>query len=268
MPMDKKTTRILFSIDKNVNAEHTLNAAVYLSKKSNLSLTYVQTSDSIDLTSGTNLSEYQAQFKRTHFKDLEYLRAEGSFWKTLARVADEQDCNMVVVGAACVKSGLLGGGMSATVEAFKSALLYLNAKTTWSPPNVIIMPLDGQSETRQKFYRVSEWAQIIRNKVHVLGVSSISDKEDIRYVHAYSLQGQAYMEERKIKTTIEEVPSKECAKTVIDRSESMKPCWISAVSNSDGVFKTSAFQKVCELSTMPILIMPFKEITSMGGVGY
>ena len=55
MPMEKKTTRILFSIDKHVPSEHTLEAAVYISKKSNLSLTYVQTSDSFDITNGQNL---------------------------------------------------------------------------------------------------------------------------------------------------------------------------------------------------------------------
>lgn len=266
--MDKKTTRILFSIDKHVPSEHTLEAAVYISKKSNLSLTYVHTSDSFDITNGQNLSEYQSEFKRKYFKDLEYIKQDGPFWKTLAKVADEQDCNMVVVGANVVKSGFLGGGMASTVDPFKSALLYLNASTQWVAPKTIVMPLDGQSETRQKFYRVSEWAQITKSNVHVLGVSSPSDKEDIRYVHAYSLQGQAYMEERKIKTSLEEVASKDCAQVIMERSKSLQPCWISAVSNTEGVFKTSAFQKVCENSTSPILIMPFKEISGMGGVGY
>jgi len=268
MPMDKKTTRILFSIDKHVSSEHTLEAAVYISKKSNLSLTYVQTSDSFDITNGQNISDYQSEFKRKYFKDLEYIKHDGPFWKTLAKVADDQDCNMVVVGANVVKSGFLGGGMASTVDPFKSALLYLNATTQWVAPRTIVMPLDGQSETRQKFYRVSEWAQITKSNVHVLGVSSPSDKEDIRYVHAYSLQGQAYMEERKIKTSIEEVASKDCAEIIIQRSQGLTPCWISAVSNTEGVFKTSAFQKVCEKSTSPILIMPFKEISGMGGVGY
>ena len=104
--------------------------------------------------------------------------------------------------------------------------------------------------------------------MHVLGVSSPSDKEDIRYVHAYSLQGQTYMEERKIKTSIEEAASKDCAEIIINRSQDFSPCWISALSNTEGVFKTSAFQKVCEKATSPILIMPFKEISGMGGVGY
>jgi len=266
--MDKKTTKILFSIDKNVPSQDTLDAALFLSKKSNLSLTYVQTSDSTDLTNGQDLANYQSEFKRTHFKDLEYIKQDGPFWKTLAKVADEQDCNMVVIGAACVKPGFLGGGMAATVDAFNSAVLYLNAGTRWVAPSTIIMPLDGNSETRQKFYRVSEWARITRSKVHILGVSTPSDKEDERYVHAYSIQGQDYMEERRIKASIEEVANKHCDKVIIERSNDMKPCWISAVSNVEGVFKTSTFQLVCEKASVPVLIKTFKEISGMGGVGY
>lgn len=268
MPMDKKTTRILFSIDKNVQLEHAMNAALYISKKANLSLTYVQTSDSLNLLGNMDMDSFKADFKRTHLKDIEYLKSEGPLWKTLAQVADKQDCNMVVVGANSVKAGFLGGGMSPTVNAFKGTLLFLNATTKWENPNTILMPLDGQSETRQKFYCVSEWAQITRSAVHVYGVSSPSDKEDTRYVHAYTLQGMNYLEERKIKTTMEEVPAKDAAQSILERSQQLGPCWISAVSNSEGVFKTSAFQKVCEKSEVPVLIMPYKEISGMGGVGY
>lgn len=268
MPMDKKTTRILFSIDKNVQFEHALNAALHISKKANLSLTYVQTSDSYNLLGNMDMDSFKTDFKRTHFKDIEYLKSEGPLWKTLAKVADEQDCNMVVVGASCVKTGFLGGGMTSTVDPFKGTVLFLNAISKWEVPNTILMPLDGQSETRQKFYRVFEWAQIVHSSVHVYGVSSPSDKEDTRYVHAYALQGKNYMEERKVKTTLEEVSAKDVAQHILERSQQLRPCWISAVSNSEGVFKTSAFQKVCENSEVPVLIMPFKEISGMGGVGY
>ena len=268
MPMDKKTTRILFSIDNKVANQDALDAAIYLSKKSNLTLTYLETSDSKDITNGQDLLGFQTEFKRKYFKDLEYIKQAGPFWKTLATVAQERDGNMVVVGAEVVKSGLFGGGMSDTVDAFNSAILYLNNTTKWVEPKVILMPLDGNSETRQKFYRISEWAQFTRSSIHVLGVSHPSDKEDQRYVHTYSLQGQAYMEERRIKTALEEVHSKDCTAVILERTQSSSPCWVSAVSNTEGVFKTSAFQKVCEKSQVPILIVPFKEISGMGGVGY
>jgi hypothetical protein len=266
--MDKKTTRIVFSIEKTVSPKSTLDAAIYLSKKSNLSLTYVLTSDSYDLSEGKNEAEFKADFKRTYFKEIELVKMEGSFWKGLSKFADDKNSNVLIIGAKCVKAGFFGGGMAATVDAFHGALLFLNEHTLWEEPRTIIMPLDGQSETRQKFYRVAELAQITRAKVHVLGVSNPSDKDDARYVHTYSFQGKVYMEERKINANIEEIASKDCAQTIIEKANQSKPCWISAVSNTEGVFKTSAFQKVCELATVPVLIMPYKEISGMGGVGY
>ena len=83
-----------------------------------------------------------------------------------------------------------------------------------------------------------------------------------------SVQGENYMLERKIQASREEVESKECVKTILDKAATLKPCWISTVSNTEGIFKTSSFQKVCEQADEPILIMPYQEISGSGGVGY
>ena len=265
--MDRKTTRILFTIDKHVNPDETIKAAVEVSRKANLSLTYVQTDESFELCNG-DLEACKKDFKTKYYKDLEYVKKEGSLWKTLAQQGLEKDSNMFVVGAKATKPGLFGGGMAASMSHFKGAVLFLNEKTQWQTPKNIVMPLDGQSETRQKFYRVSEWAGFTRAKVHVLGVSNPSDKEDKNYVHTYSVQGQNYMLERKVQASFEEVSSKKCAEVILEKAATLKPCWISAVSNTDGVFKTSSFQKVCELADEPVLIMPYQEISGMGGVGY
>jgi len=104
--------------------------------------------------------------------------------------------------------------------------------------------------------------------LYVLGVSNPSDKEDKTYVHTFSVQGENYMLERKIQASREEVEAKDCAKIILDKAATLKPCWISAVSNTDGIFKTSSFQKVCEQADEPVLIMPYQEIAGSGGVGY
>lgn len=265
--MDRKTTRILFTIDKNVNPEETIKAAVEISRKANLSLTYIHTDESYDLCNG-DLHACKKDFKLKYYKDLEYEKVNGSLWKMLAKQGVEKDCNMFVVGAKTEKAGLFGGGMAAVMSSFQGVVLFLNENTQWLTPKNIVMPLDGQSETRQKFYRVSEWAGFTRAKVYVLGVSNPSDKEDKTYVHTFSVQGENYMLERKIQASREEVESKECVKTILDKAATLKPCWISAVSNTEGIFKTSSFQKVCEQADEPILIMPYQEISGSGGVGY
>ena len=76
------------------------------------------------------------------------------------------------------------------------------------------------------------------------------------------------MEERRIKAEIKEITSKNCAETVLEESDALSNNWISVVSNTEGAFKTSSFQKVSEMANVPVLIMPFQELSGAGGVGY
>ena len=266
--MDKKTTSIFFSIDKNVsNSEESIKAAVSLSKKCACELTYVYTSESLDIL-GANLEDGARNFKMKYFSDIKQVNSSQGLWKGLAEESLKYNCNLVVLGAIPIKSSLFGGGMAGAVGRFESAILFIGDKSTWTEPRYILMPLDSQSETRQKFFRVSELAKMYRSTVQVLGICQSNDSEEKTYVHTYSFQGKNYMEERKIKADIKEVTSKNCAQTVLEESQNMSNHWVSAVSNTEGAFKTSAFQKVAESSTVPVLIMPFKEIAGAGGVGY
>ncbi len=266
--MDKKTTSIFFSIDKNVsNSEESIKAAVSLSKKCNCGLTYVYTSESMDIL-GANLDDGIRNFKMKYFSDIKQVNSDEGLWKGLAVESQKYDCNLVVLGAPPIKSSLFGGGMAGAVGRFNAAILFIGDNSTWSEPKYILMPLDSQSETRQKFFRVSEVAKMYRSTVQVLGVCQSDDSEEKTYVHTYCFQGKNYMEERRIKADIKEVTSKNCAETVLDESNNMSQHWISAVSNTEGAFKTSAFQKVAESSNVPVLIMPFQEVVGSGGVGY
>lgn len=266
--MDKKTTSIFFSIDKNVsNSEESIKAAVSLSKKCTCELTYVLTSESLDIL-GANHEEGARNFKLRYFTDVKQVKTDQGLWKGLAEESQKYDCNLVVLGAPPIKSSLFGGGMAGAVSRFDAAIVFIGDKSTWSEPKSILMPLDSQSETRQKFFRVSEIARMYRSTVNVLGVAQSNDSEEKTYVHTYSFQGKNYMEERKIRAELKEVTSKNCAETVLEESDAMSSNWISAVSNTEGAFKTSSFQKVAESASVPVLIMPFKEISGAGGVGY
>ncbi len=267
--MDKKITSIFFSIDKNVsNSEESIKAAVSLSKKCSCELTYVLTSESLDIL-GANQEEGARNFKMKYFGDVKQVKTDQGLWKGLAEESKKYDCNLVVLGAPPIKSSLFGGGMAGGVSKFDSAsVVFIGDKSTWSEPKSILMPLDSQSETRQKFFRVSEIAKIYRSTVNVLGIAQSDESEEKTYVHTFSFQGKNYMEERRIKAEIKEITSKNCAETVLEESDALSNNWISVVSNTEGAFKTSSFQKVSEMANVPVLIMPFQELSGAGGVGY
>jgi hypothetical protein len=253
--MDEKNTSILFTIDKNHQLEPALTAAKSLARKSQGKLIYVQTDDSLVVEAQNGV--------------FEVMRVTSTLWKGLSKVAQEQGVKMVLISAPFQKSGLLGGGMTACVKSFdKCRIVYLNQNQNWVEPRNMLLPIDGNSETRQKLFATSDWAKSYLSLVTVLGVSHPKDKEDQKYSHMYALQAKIYMEERKINVKLEEVQNKSCADAVLAKSNELSNCWIAAVSNSDGAFKTSAFQTVCEQAQVPILISPYQEVVGTGSVGY
>lgn len=253
--MDEKSTNILFTIDKNHQLEPALTGAKSLARKSQGKLFYIQTDESLAVEPQIGV--------------FEVIRIASTLWKGMSQLAQEKAVKMVLISAPFQKGGLFGGGMAACIKNFdKCRVVYLNQNQNWVEPRNILLPIDGNSETRQKLFATSDWAKNYLSTVNVLGVSSPKDKDDQHYAHMYSLQAKVYMEERKINVKLSEVQSKNCAETVISVSNETPNCWISVVSNTEGAFKTSAFQQVCELTNVPLLISPFQEVVGTGSVGY
>ncbi len=266
--MDKTTTKILFSIDKFVNAEEVLQAAVAVAKRSMVALEYVQTDDSISLGSG-HQDDVKREFKSKHGVELGITIEPGGFWKSLTKAAEKLGATLVVIGAQAVKSGLLGGGMTSKVSGFDCPVLYLNSNSTWQTPNDIIMPVDWNSETRQKFSPVAHWAKVFYSNVHVIGVKRTEGGEEAKMSHIYAIQGHNHMVEKGLRPKIEELEANsDIVATCMNYTNTCRSKWLSVLNTSEGILRVSAFQKVCEEATFPLLIVPYREPVGLGGSGY
>ena len=264
--MDKTTTKILFSIDKFVNVEEVLQAATNVAKRSLVSLHYIQTDDSISLG---NSEDVQKDFKMKYNLDLEITKESGNFWKALNKAAEKFSATLVVAGAEVTKSGLLGGGMIGKVAGFSCPVLYLNKNSKWETPNDIVMPLDSNSETRQKFFHVAHYAKLFYATVNVLGVKRSATGEDAKMSHIYAVQGHNYMVERGLRTTVTESDAtSDIVSVCLNFASNYRSKWISVLNNAEGILKVSAFQKICEEANCPLLIVPYKEPVGLGGSGY
>lgn len=266
--MDKTTTKILFSIDKFVNSEEVLQAAVAVAKRSFVSLEYILTDESISLGNESD-ADVKRNFKSKHGVELEISKESGTFWKALSKASEKHSATLVVAGAQVAKAGLLGGGMTSKVSGFDCPVLYLNASSKWQSPNDILMPLDGNSETRQKFFPVAHWAKIFYANVNVLGVKRSNTGDDAKMSHIYAIQGHNYMVERGLRTTVTEMDANsDIVSVCLKHAESFRNKWMSVLNNGDGILRVSAFQKVCEEANFPLLIVPYKEPVGLGGSGY
>jgi len=265
--MDKTTTKILFSIDKFVNSEEVLQAAVAVAKRSMVSLEYIMTDESFSL--GNDSDDVKRNFKSKYGVELGILNESGTFWKALTKASEKHAATLVVVGAQVTKASLLGGGMTSKVAGFSCPVLYLNASSKWETPNDMLMPLDGNSETRQKFFPVAHWAKIFYSNVNVVGVKRSNGGDEAKMSHIYAIQGHNYMVEKGLRTTVTELEANpDIVGICLKHAENFRSKWMSVLNNADGILRVSAFQKICEEATFPLLIVSYKEPVGLGGSGY
>jgi nucleotide-binding universal stress UspA family protein len=266
--MDKTATKILFSFDKTVNSEETLQAAVAIARKSNSSLHYILTEESALLGSGSE-EDVVKDFKLKHGVQLEISKFPGNFWKGLAQAVEKLKATFVVVGATPAKAGLLGGGMSAKVDKLDCNMLFLNQNAKWQTPVDLVVPVDSSSETRQKFSPASHWAKLFYSNVTVLEVKKSDKGDDAKMSHVFAIQGNNYMVEKGLRTKVVELGvNAEVVSAVIEHTNNLRSKWITVMGNSEGILRVSAIQKICEDATCPLLIVPYREPIGLGGSGY
>jgi len=265
--MDKKITKILFSIDKNVNPTEGIKAAVSIAKKCQSSLVYIQTDASCVLF-GSNEEEERRAFKLKYFVEVSVLKSSHPFWKGLSLEATALKAEVIIASAPAASKSLFNSGMTGVIESFSCPMLYLNPESIWNEPKIMFMPIDGRSETRQKFYTTADWSAKYFSQVKIMGLSNPKDKEDQKIVHTYTLQGKLYMEERKLRVTFEEQQVSDRSALILEKANLEQNKWVSLVSNGEGMLTKSVFQRTCEEATFPILISPYQEVVGSGAVGY
>jgi nucleotide-binding universal stress UspA family protein len=266
--MDKTATKILFSFDKTVHSEETLQAAVAIARKSNSSLHYILTEESASLGSGSE-EDVVKDFKLKHGVQLEISNFPGNFWKGLSTAVEKLKATFVVVGTIPAKAGLLGGGMSAKIDKLDCNMLFLNPNTKWQTPVDLVVPVDSSSETRQKFSPASHWAKLFYSNVTVLEVKKSDKGEDAKMSRVYAIQGNNYMVEKGLRTKVEDLGvTPDVVSAVLAHANNLRSKWITVMGNSEGMLRVSAIQKICEEATCPLLVIPYREPIGLGGSGY
>lgn len=264
-----KTNTIFFTIDKKAPAEEMLLAAAFVARTSRMTLNFVQTDDSGHLMEG-GMDAAVTYFKQQGL-ELNLVKQSGNLWSAMRKVCDKEKAGLAIVGAEVSPMGLmgLGGGMSSKVDGFECPVLYLTDRTKWQTPNTILMPLDSNSETRQKFTPVAKWAKLLYSKVLVFGVRTADSGEEKSRNQIYAVQGNNYMVERGINVDMLDYRiGPDLAKEVLSVASNYSNSWLAVLSNKDRAIGAGSFQLVCEKTNMPLMVIPYTEAGVAGGSGY
>jgi hypothetical protein len=264
--MEETTTKILFTSDSTQNQQTICDAIFSVARRFKGELIWLQNAANAGITQAL-----VDDLKKRAYRDLTILEKSGEFWSTSAKTANDINAEMTFVFAEPKVPGLMGGGMAACVSKFKNPMIFFNHQTKWVEPRSILMLLDSNSESRQKFYRVSVLAKMFGCRVHVLSLSSAKDNETVKYLYAYSGQGFNYMIQKGIPSTeLDPKEGVEMVSTVLDELGKIRDCWVSSMNETDGggFMKAGPFQQYCAQFQVPLMACAVQEIVGSGGSGY
>jgi len=264
--MEETTTKILFTSDSIQNQQTMCDAIFAVARRFKGELIWLQNAANAGIT-----QVLVDDLKKRAYRDLRISEKSGDFWSTTAKASNEMGVEMTFVFAEPKSPGIMGGGMAACINKFQNPVVYFNPGTPWIEPRNILMLLDSNSESRQKFYRVSVLAKMFGSKVHVFSLSSSKDNEIVKYLYAYSGQGFNYMIQKGI-PTIELDPKEgvDMVSEVLSELGNLRDCWVSSMNETDGggFMKAGPFQQYCVQLRLPLMACAVQEIVGSGGSGY
>lgn len=264
--MEETTTKILFTSDSTQNQQTISDAILSVARRFKGELIWLRNTANAGITQAL-----VDDCKKRAYRDLSIAENSGEFWSAASKFANDINAEMTFVFAEPKVPGLMGGGMAACVGKFNNPVIYQKPQTKWVEPRNVLMLLDSNSESRQKFYRVSVLAKLFGSRVHVLALSSAKDNETVKYLYAYSGQGFNYMIQKGIPCT--ELDPKEgvdMVSTVLGEVEKIRDCWVSSMNETDGggFMKAGPFQQYCAQLSVPLMACAVQEIVGSGGSGY
>jgi hypothetical protein len=254
--MTENTTTILLSADKSSSRERVEQAIAGLHLAFRVPIQYIETDDS-------------AEWNNSH--SVICTRKPGNLWKAMAKSAEEMKATFVCILAPPVAGSMLGGGMGSRMAAFPCTVLYLNPQSNWCKPMSIAMHMGTLSESRQKFYPVSLVSKAFFAPVTICGLTSAKGGEDLRYLHIYCNQAEEVMAKKGVRYQSNEPEhGVDVVARLLELGQAKSCQWVSILNetDSDGLFKTSTLQHLCNKATFPLLVTPRQEVVGVGGSGY
>lgn len=267
--MDENTTqKIYFSFDGTVNHAVVREAIAYLGRTFRLPMKWVRGSDTGSFDQ-LGVDEVEKDFRLRYGISLEVQNEKGNCWQAMQAVVKKEKPFLTVIASEVQQEGLLGGGMRSWTMKINVPILYLNSDAQWQNPDMLFMPLDSASETRQKFGTVAQIASKTRSMVAVKGILRKNDAEEMRHLRVYVVQANNFMVDRGIFVKDLDVSvAHDLVSDIMNSAMELRCKWLCILSNPEGGFKKSCFQQLCENAGFPLLLIPFQEVIGTGGSGY
>ena len=265
---ENSTEKIYFSFDSAAQLAVVRDAIAYLARTFRFPMIWVSGSDAGSFDQ-LWVDEVKNDFRLRYGISLEVQNEKGNCWQAMQAAVKKEKPFLTLISSDVQAEGLLGGGMRSWTTKLGVPTLFLNHDAQWQNPDMLFMPLDVASETRQKFGCVAKIATKSRSMIAVKGVLKKKDAENSHLVNIYVVQANNFMVDRGILVKdLGVVESQDVVSEIMNSAMEMRNKWLCILSNPEGGLKKSSFQQLCENAGFPVLLIPFQEVIGTGGSGY
>lgn len=248
-------TKIAIGVRSDGLHPGTLDAALNLSKVFESTLHLICFDD--------NCSVYEAliEEKSAHGNvKFEIIRKSNESAKAIIHAVKELGANLLIVPA--------DKNSQTIVNQLDIPVLTVKDDFSAKPVKHIVMPIHDKPETRQKVPVAMELAKHFGAIIDIIAVSGKSDEEQKR-VKSYAHSADKFMTEKGVKCSYHfQLGGKVDEVTIAYAKEKDADIIVIMNDRDAGFFSSSLSEKIIRSSSIPVIVVEPKELSSSGSAGY
>lgn len=276
-------TNFIVPIDFSLDSLKGLEWAVLFSKKKtiNIQMVYVLTNSS---NFQSSVVEQEHRYAESHFQKLikemgpalgnqsklRYIIKRGKVYREIVNQVNSYKNAVVSAsthGASGFEEVFIGSNALKIIAAIEQPVFTVR---TTVPQDVkkIVVPIKMHRDTRQKAPIAADLAEIFGAELHVISISTRSNKGDLERLESYSKQVINYFKARELKTTAQTLVGESLPAITCNYAETVGADLIIIMSHSLdkwNVLLGSYAQHMVRLATMPLLSITPKEKQAPAG---
>jgi nucleotide-binding universal stress UspA family protein len=269
-------------IDFSVESLNGIKMAVLFSKKTQIDihLVYVlqkasesdkQASDEEQKIAQGRLEKIIGDFQPQigNKSTIHYLITKGRVYQEVVNLADQMPDSLITAsthGASGFQEFFIGSNAFRIISATNKPVITLRKNHCPSNISRIIMPIDLSADSRQKVPFTTVLASLFGAEIHVVGIHTSRNKQDVKKIRSYTSQVAGYVE-GKVHCESNEVFGDNVADLLINYANTIKADLISITTEQSSglsLIMGNTAHQILNKAEIPVLCLTPKHMTKSG----
>ncbi len=271
---------LIVPLDFSAESLNGLKLAVLFSKKAtvNIRLVYViqKTDSDKDISAEQNQAAQKFEAIISEYKpllgnnsSLDYFIGKGRIYQEVVNLADQTPDALITAsthGASGFQEFFIGSNAFRIISATQKPVITLRKNYCPNDIKRIVLPIDMSADTRQKVPYTTEMAKLFSAEIHVVGIHTNRNNQDVRRLRSYVSQVSGFIE-GKVHCESNEVFGDNIAEMLINYSNTIKADLISITTEQPSgisLIMGNTAHQILNKAEIPVLCLTPKQMTKSG----